>query len=51
MIVNRGGNVNILDTDGNTPLHLACLHHNIDCAKRLIKSDPCFHLKIPTQPY
>ncbi|EAY08287.1 hypothetical protein TVAG_401410 [Trichomonas vaginalis G3] len=37
-IVSFGGNINLTDQEGNTCLHAACSHDNIDVVKRLVKS-------------
>uniref|UniRef100_A0A6P7GU20 Ankyrin repeat domain-containing protein 27-like n=1 Tax=Diabrotica virgifera virgifera TaxID=50390 RepID=A0A6P7GU20_DIAVI len=43
---NREFNVNIVDQEKNTPLHLACLHGHENCVKALIYSSPDIEVNI-----
>jgi ankyrin repeat protein len=43
MIINKGIDVNILDFDGNTPLHYACINNVYTVAQLLIESNRCVH--------
>ena len=37
LLAKRGGAVDIADSDGNSPLHVACQHQNLDAAATLLK--------------
>ena len=38
-LVNAGAKVTVRDTQGNTALHLACLHGEVECAKEILANE------------